>query len=406
MIPNITLPSGRCDCLSRSEITEERILAVAAVCLFGLLTVTVNLLLTFSIVPYKKLRSNVNLLLVSNAIADAGVGLYVIPTQMILWLVSECWPFSHLSCLFYYASKEHLIAVSVIHMMVIAIERYCRLLHNTSRFYRLCLQKWLPVTIIICWVYPSTTSYIRISLPYFAALYPYDEVTLDANPKDTCAAYSQQPCNCVSCFTTASFVVEAVLQYFLPMGIMVLAYGRIIFIAFSRLKKSNHLRERLQSDLSNRLSHTTSAGSGHKKVTRLKFFRTKEYRSIRLFLIILIAFLIPWGPHAVNRLMSAFGYSTMDSGLLDEALEAGQLASTSYSNLPYRTFRSYINLLGYLNSLVNPLLLFMFCKNFRTGFRATFFGCRFCEHADHKDVKFEEHNSKWNHYAQAITNAT
>ncbi|XP_055354254.1 5-hydroxytryptamine receptor 1B-like [Paramacrobiotus metropolitanus] len=134
MNSSIIVPKA-CNCTSELDITSSRLALACAIYAVALITILSNIVFILSVIPYKKLRTPANILLVSNCVADCLVGIYVLPVAVTLWLMHECWPLEHWLCLWYYASKEHCIAVSVIHMMIISIERYMRLFHSENRFY-------------------------------------------------------------------------------------------------------------------------------------------------------------------------------------------------------------------------------------------------------------------------------
>lgn len=398
-----TLDGSSCTWIGLIGTDAPRLVAVVIFYVVALTIIISNFALLLAILPHRKLRTPINILLVSNSVCDFCVGLYVIPIGVTLWML--CWQYSDARiCSFLYATKEYFIATTMAHMAIIAVHRYIRVMHPS--YYRDHFKRKTCLLVTLCWIVPSTTSYIRIFIPRIFEIYPFDKGTSGRNVYDrctgyqsvlrtySCVSYSQKGCSCVLCFSQASTVVESIFQYLIPIATMLGCYGRIMVMGYWRAKKFGVTRERLQSA---RALH----GRGSQQSEQLQFgrtnsffilriFRTPEYRGVRVFLVIMVMLLLSWSPHFVTRFLEAVGSNGMTPQQMKEAV----------SSFTEQVVRLTMYILGFANAVLNPLILFCMNESYRAALRKSL-SCLLKKRilSSHQLVLPD---SQWNEMAQAL----
>ncbi|KAI4900224.1 hypothetical protein NFI96_006415 [Prochilodus magdalenae] len=91
-----------------------------------LLTVCGNLLIIISVCHFKQLHTPTNMLVLSLAVSDFLVGVFVMPAALI-WMIESCWVFSAVYCLCYILVSYFLTTTSIFNVALIAVDRYLAL---------------------------------------------------------------------------------------------------------------------------------------------------------------------------------------------------------------------------------------------------------------------------------------
>ncbi|XP_063297830.1 trace amine-associated receptor 3-like [Pelobates fuscus] len=121
------------------------------------ITIIGNLGLIISIAHFKQLHSPTNFLILSLAVADMSLGLFIMPYSM-LRTVENCWYFGSLFCKIHYGCDLMLSVVSIFHLCTIAIDRFyavCDPLHYHTKITVAIIKK----TIFFCWSAPVAFSF-------------------------------------------------------------------------------------------------------------------------------------------------------------------------------------------------------------------------------------------------------
>lgn len=203
-------------------------------------------------------------------------------------------------------------------MAAISVERFVRVMH--PHFHRAYFKNRILTTVVLCWILLTGTSYGTVFVPYLFNLYPYDNDDSESHLYETCTAFSRKACNCVHCFPPESILVETIFQYVIPIGTAFYCYGRSMWLGYRRVLKAEELKSKLAcSSATNSRPRLPSDPILSSPSLLVRFFRTPEFQGVGVFLIVLMAFFVPWGPHAINRFISPFGFSTMDSEETQEA---------------------------------------------------------------------------------------
>ncbi|XP_040056800.2 trace amine-associated receptor 13c-like [Gasterosteus aculeatus] len=113
----------------------------------SLLTVTLNLMVIISISHFRQLHTPTNLLLLSLAVSDFFVGLFVF-FQIVL--IEGCWFLGDLICILYSFLDFTITSASVGTMVLISVDRYvaiCEPLHYSNKV----TQKRVKICVCLCW---------------------------------------------------------------------------------------------------------------------------------------------------------------------------------------------------------------------------------------------------------------
>ena len=340
-----------CVCTKADFISNEKFKEINHEILLtqGSLTIIFNVLLCLSVVTSPKLRTFPNFLLFSNSIADILVGVYLFPFTNDRWRVSDCQPIPHGSCLVSIAVGFYLVSVTFAHWAAIAVERVLRIFF--MELHKKVVKNLLLPTIALCWILPTLPSFVRLLVPYIMKEYPYNRAAAVAN--DSCHLLAIDSCNCDICLSHLWASVAMPFQYLLPLVMVTVCYASIIVATFRRIRKTNSLRRELHLE-------NVDVNRRPSVVQFERFVSSAEFRSIRLFVVLLIVFVLNMGQCLITRF-----------GILLGSDESKVL--TGHQLLPAEGFLFWAHssdtqlsdLIVYLNSLINPILVFAMGRNFR-----------------------------------------
>ncbi|XP_035385035.1 trace amine-associated receptor 13c-like [Electrophorus electricus] len=113
-------------CPERSLSTGIYMLLYLCVAAVVLLTICGNLLIIISICHFKQLHTPTNMLILSLAVSDCLVGVFVIPAALI-WMIESCWLFSTLYRICFTFMSYFLTTMSIFNVALIAVDRYLAL---------------------------------------------------------------------------------------------------------------------------------------------------------------------------------------------------------------------------------------------------------------------------------------
>ncbi|XP_066533419.1 trace amine-associated receptor 13c-like [Hoplias malabaricus] len=110
-------------CPERSVSTAVYVLLYVSAAAVVLLTVCGNLLIIISVCHFKQLHTPTNMLILSLAVSDFLVGVFVIPIA-IMWMIESCWIFNRVFCICFMLSSYVLTSTSIYNIALIAVDRY------------------------------------------------------------------------------------------------------------------------------------------------------------------------------------------------------------------------------------------------------------------------------------------
>ncbi|XP_056419584.1 trace amine-associated receptor 2-like [Hyla sarda] len=277
------------------------------------ITITVfgNLGIIISISHFVQLHSPTNYLILSLAITDLCLGIFIMPYSMVR-TVENCWYFGNIFCKIHYGFDLTLSVISIFHLCIIAIDR----------FYAVCQPLYYPIRItgpvikrlvFLCWSIAMIFSLgVVVSNSHVSGLEGYDILV-------TCFHV------CPITFNKLWSLVLFFICFFIPASIMVGIYIKIFLVSLKHRRniKRNILAETSQS-----------------------IFKKREHQAAKKLAILMGVFLTCWLPLFVTFLVDPFiNYST-----------------------PTVIFEVF-NWFSYINSTCNPILYGFLYPWFRKALR-------------------------------------
>ncbi|XP_033181207.1 trace amine-associated receptor 7a-like [Mastacembelus armatus] len=181
----------------------------------SLLTASLNLLVIISISHFRQLHTPTNLLLLSLAVSDFLVGLFVTPFHILL--IEPCWFLGDLVCVLYYFLSFITVYASVLNMVLISVDRYvaiCDPLHYPTR---ITLNR-VQICVVLFWVYSVFYSFMLL----------HDNLI---QPGRYNSCYGECVINVVG-------AVGIVLVFIIPVSTIIILYVRVFVVAVSQVFSS------------------------------------------------------------------------------------------------------------------------------------------------------------------------
>ncbi|XP_034042469.1 trace amine-associated receptor 13c-like [Thalassophryne amazonica] len=210
--PELLNTSCRKPSYPQSEVLPLHILMSSV----SVLTVTLNLLVIISVSHFRQLHFPSNLLLLSLAVADFLVGLFVMPFEILR--NSECWFLGPLICSFSAFISITATCVSIGDMVLISVDRYVAVCHPLHYSTRVTVRR-VQICIFLCWL--CSVFYIILFLG--AGL-------VQTSSHDSCWG------QCEFTITFTGVTIDIVISFFLPISVVVVLYVRVFVVAVSQAR--------------------------------------------------------------------------------------------------------------------------------------------------------------------------
>ena len=194
----------------------------AVICgLVIILSLLGNSLVIFIILRYKRLQNATNYILLSLAIADLTVSILVMIPSMI-YDISNTWTFGALFCKFYNSFDITCCTASILHLLLVAIDRYVAIFKPLS--YRNMVRK-IHVFVIVSfvWLLSACISFI----PIFSGLnlIHHENITIENDQNND----TDGKCNIEANLPYA--IVSSSLSFWIPLILMIIVYVKIFVVA-------------------------------------------------------------------------------------------------------------------------------------------------------------------------------
>ncbi|KAL2082521.1 hypothetical protein ACEWY4_022339 [Coilia grayii] len=316
---NRSLKDNCVSCLGEAMVTPEYVTFYVCAILVVIITVFGNLLVIMSVCHFRQLHTPTNVLILSLAVADFMVGLFVMPLGFI-WMIEACWFFGVSMCAFLNFFAFQLTTASVHNVALIAVDRYLAL-SNPFLYTKQITVRLTIIVALLTWVF---------SVGYnFSLLYCNGFFT---------TSLTLCPNECPVAVSEAWSWVDFVVVFALPCSIMFVLYLKIFAIA---RRHANAIRA------------ANSQGNPNAKQND-NVPKRSERKAAKVLGILVFVFLLCVVPYYIASVMAEF----INSHIFEDIL-------------------NYTSLILYLNSLFNPIIYALFYPWFQKSMKLIL-TCRIC----------------------------
>lgn len=215
---------------------------VLITCVFG------NILVILSYFTYKPLQSNQNIFLVSLALADTFVAVFILPFQISVDYYEGKWVFGEIACHFFLTFDILLCTASCIHLCCIAMDRYLSIKYSV-KYARQRTVKFVLSVILVAWMLSAF-----ISVP--VTIWNTETVGLADSFNTTHSNWSYasglEEYNLITC-TIPSDVTYRIYSsfgtFFIPLLIMTFVYFQIYLVTKKRFKERSNAVNKLAKSM-------------------------------------------------------------------------------------------------------------------------------------------------------------
>ncbi|XP_048063640.1 trace amine-associated receptor 13c-like [Megalobrama amblycephala] len=196
-------------CPERSVSLSVYVILYVAVAAVALLTVCGNLLVIISVSHFKQLHTPANVLILSLAVSDLLVGVFVMPLYL-SGLIESCWISGPVMCSFLKFADFQATSVSVHTVALIAVDRFLAL--SYPFFYS---EKISPTVICIATLFNWL----------FSLLYNFTLLFINGNFTVVC------PGECVYFVDEVSSLIDLLVVFLMPCTLIIILYTHVFVIA-------------------------------------------------------------------------------------------------------------------------------------------------------------------------------
>lgn len=297
---------------------DEQVFMFVAMALAILVTAAGNLMVIISIAHFKQLHTPTNHLILSLAVCDFLLGVFVMPLSAAR-SVHGCWYLAEIMCKVHTGTDIMLSTASIFHLVCVSAERFCAVCSPLT--YRSRIR--------------STTVLCMVSVSWLiSATFAYTIVFAELNLIGAEAFYeSNVRCvgGCHVFFSRSSAVVTSMVSFFIPGLIMFAIYSRIYVVARSQARSIDFLTNQLRM-----------AGE------RPGELRNRTRKGTMTLAVVVGVFLICWTPFFLCNMIEPFVDFSIPAALIDALVWFGYLNSALnpfiYAFL-YPCFRKALNVI-------------------------------------------------------------
>lgn len=303
-----------------AKITEAIVCAlIFLTSLFG------NAFIIIVVYRERRMRTIVNFLIVNMAVSDLLCTVVVVPrvvsqiySYQSAWLVTGT--VGNALCKISFFAQDATVAVSLLSLLLIAIERYCAITQP--------LVAANPIPPWRCRIMISST-WLVASLMYSTHFYTF-KLPMDTE-RTVCLSTWEPLIADTSKAWEIQFLLHTIVFVFIPFIVVISLYSSILI----------------------RISHSRIPGDKGSITRDQRKARERRNRSVlRMLLAVMIAFGVCWFPFIIYTCVAAYSNLDPSCGLL----------ITKQCTL----------FLAYLNSSLNPAIYFAFSENYRRGLKRLF----------------------------------
>ncbi|CAM4687909.1 unnamed protein product [Leuciscus chuanchicus] len=254
-----------------------------AVMLITFVTVIGNLLVIISIGHFKQLHTPTNQLILSLALCDFLLGLFVMPLSAVR-SIQGCWYFGDFLCKLHTCVDITLSTASIFHLVSVSAERCCAVCGPLTYHSRIGFPTVL-LMISTSWLIPAIFAYV---ITFF-------ELNLQGG-KDFYETHVRCVGGCHVFFSHGPAVVTSLVSFYIPGFIIIGIYSRIYMVAQNQARSINHQL--------NQLRRSYPSGSTQHRAW-------KATKTIAIVVGVFLPFTI------TKKITSGFGTNVMTSNVTD-----------------------------------------------------------------------------------------
>ncbi|XP_058248442.1 trace amine-associated receptor 13c-like [Hemibagrus wyckioides] len=225
--------SDRCEhfsCPERSVSPAVYILLYVCSAAVVLLTVCGNLLVIISVLHFKQLHTPTNMLVLSLAVSDFFIGIFMM-LPLFIWSIESCWIFDTGYCTCWMLTSFFLVTISIYNIVLIAVDRYLALA-NPFLYTNMISRRTMCIVVYINWF---------VWLVYNTALCYF-------NGNFTSSVMC--PGECLVIVNEVLSVIDLVVSFIFPLSVIIILYTRVFVIAKKHAtairELNNHTRPKTQ----------------------------------------------------------------------------------------------------------------------------------------------------------------
>ncbi|XP_067239360.1 trace amine-associated receptor 13c-like [Chanodichthys erythropterus] len=295
-------------CSVRSVSLSVYVILYVAAAAVALLTVCGNLLVIISVSHFKQLHTPANILILSLAVSDLLVGVFVMPLNL-SWLIESCWIFGPVMCSALKFVNFQATSVSVHTVALIAVDRFLALSYPF-----IYSEKISPTVICIATLFNWL----------FSLLYNFTLLFINGNFTDvTC------PGECVFIVDEVSSLIDLLVVFLMPCTLIIILYTHVFVIAKKHVTAIRALQV-------------------HNSTSKNRVSDKSERKAAMLLGILVFVFLLCLLPYYICSLV------------------------VSYSNADVFLVRDVAVILFFLNSTINPIIYALFYPWFQKSLKLMF----------------------------------
>ncbi|XP_068602696.1 trace amine-associated receptor 13c-like [Brachionichthys hirsutus] len=180
-----------------------------------IVTVILNMMVIISISHFKQLHTSTNLLLLSLAVSDCIVGLFIV---FQIDLIDGCWFSGDIICAVYFTLGNVSTCASIETMVLISIDRYVAICHPLHYSTKVTIKR-INVCVCLCWMFS-----VLVHCPFLM------------NNLEKPGGFNSCVGQCVITLDYASVLADTILAFIIPVTVIVVLYMRVFVVAVSQAR--------------------------------------------------------------------------------------------------------------------------------------------------------------------------
>uniref|UniRef100_A0A3B3TJU3 G-protein coupled receptors family 1 profile domain-containing protein n=1 Tax=Poecilia latipinna TaxID=48699 RepID=A0A3B3TJU3_9TELE len=254
-------------CKKKVSLHSVNTLIYFGLSFMSLVTTALNLLVIISISHFRKLHTPTNFLLLSLAVSDFLVGLFMFFQIMV---INGCWVLGDVLCVLYYVFSGVLTSASVGTMVLISLDRYLAIC-DPLRYSTKVTTKRVQICVSLCWI--CSVVYILVLLR---------DNFQQPGKFNSCSG------ECVVEIGFVENVADLILTFIISITVLVVLYVRVFVVALSQVQAMR--------------SHIVAVKQKHPSKTNVK---KSELKAAGILGVVVVAFVFCICPYYCVTLIDA-----------------------------------------------------------------------------------------------------